>query len=48
MEGIEVFKKLRDACDEVIKSYESKDETVIATALGKFMLLMLELDAIKL
>lgn len=47
MEGIELFKKLRDACDGVIKAYESNDEAAKETALGKFVLLMLELDAIK-
>jgi len=29
MDGIEIFIKLRDACNEVIKAYESKDETAI-------------------
>ena len=47
MEGIEVFKKLRDVCDEVIKAMESKDETAFENALGRFMLLMLQLDALK-
>lgn len=47
MEGIDVFKKLRDVCDEIVKAYESKDDTAIENGLGKFMLLMLQLDAIK-
>lgn len=47
MEGIEVFKKLKDICDEVIKAHESNDEQAMENAVGKFMLLMLRLDAIK-
>ncbi len=47
MDGIEIFIKLRDACNEVIKAYESKDETAIENALGKFMLLMVQLDCLK-
>lgn len=39
--------KLRDACNEVIKAYESKDETAIENALGKFVLLMVQLDCLK-
>lgn len=47
MEGVEIFKKLRDSCDEVIKAYESEDEAAIENALGKFLLLMFQLDALK-
>jgi 3-oxoacyl-(acyl-carrier-protein) synthase len=47
MESIEVFRKLRDVCDEVVKAMESEDEAAIENALGKFMLLMVKLDAIK-
>lgn len=47
MESIEIFKKLRDVCDEVIKAIESNDDAAIENALGKFMLLMVQLDAIK-
>lgn len=47
MDSIEIFKKLRDVCDEVVKAYESKDEAAIEGALGKFMLLMVQLDCLK-
>ncbi|MHB8983757.1 MAG: hypothetical protein ACYC4E_00180 [Carboxydocellales bacterium] len=47
MEGIELFIKLRDACDAVVKAYESDDAEAIQNSLGRFMLLMIQLDAIK-
>ena len=47
MEGIEVFKKLRDVCDEVVKAYESNNEKEIEAAFGRFMMLAIQLDAIK-
>lgn len=46
MEGIEVFKKLGKACDDVVKAYESGNETEIENALGRFMLLMIQMDSI--
>ncbi len=47
MEPIDVFKKLRDTCDEVVKALESKDEEATEMALAKFMMLMVKLDALK-
>lgn len=47
MEGIEAFKKLRDVADDVVKAYESNDEKEIENAIGRFMLLMIQLDALK-
>lgn len=47
MEGIEVFKKLRDVCSEVVEAMETEDAEKVETALGKFMLLMVQLDALK-
>lgn len=47
MDSLEVFKKLRDACDEIIKAIEGNDESQLEIALGKFMLLMIQLDCIK-
>ncbi len=47
MEDIEVFKKLRDVCDEVIKAYKQGNEKAVEDALGRFMLLMMQLDALK-
>ena len=47
MEPIDVFRKLRDVCDEVVKALESKDEEAKETALAKFVLLMVRLEALK-
>lgn len=47
MEGIEVFKQLRDVCGEVVDALESNDKNKTEAALGKFMLLMVQLDALK-
>jgi hypothetical protein len=47
VEPLEMFKKLRDVCDEVVNAMESEDETATENALGKFMVLMMKLDALK-
>ncbi len=47
MEPIEVFKAMRDSCDEVVKAMESEDAEAIETAIGKFAVLMMKLDALK-
>jgi len=47
MGPIDVFRKLRDVCDEMVKAMESKDEKATETAFAKFMLLMVKLDALK-
>ena len=47
MEGIEFFKKLGKACDDVVKAYESNNESEIENAMGRFILLMIQLDALK-
>lgn len=47
MEGIEFFVKLRDASDDVVKAMESKDAKETENALGRFMLLMVQLNAMK-
>ena len=47
MDGLEVFKKLRDTCAEVVDALESEDAEKTETALGKFMLLMAQLDCLK-
>jgi len=46
VEGIEVFRKLRDACDDVVKAIESNDEKETENAIGRFMLLMMQLDTL--
>ncbi len=47
MEPVEMFKKLRDTCDDVVKAMESNNEKEIENALGRFMVLMIQLDALK-
>jgi hypothetical protein len=44
---IEVFKKIRDTCDDVIKAFESGDEKELENAAGRFVLLMVQLDSLK-
>lgn len=47
MEVIEVFKALRDVSAEVVEALESGDENKAETAIGKFFVLMLKLEALK-
>lgn len=47
MEPIEIFKKLRDTSDEVIKALEAEDAELTEAAMDKFILLMIKLDCIK-
>jgi uncharacterized MnhB-related membrane protein len=47
MDTIEIFKKMRDVCDCVVKALEAEDVEATEAALGKFMLLMVQLDALK-
>lgn len=47
LDGIEFFKKLRDVSDAVVQAMDSGDEEKIETALGRFMLLMVQMDALK-
>ena len=47
MEPLEMFRKMRDVCDEVIKGLESEDAEATESAMGKFIMLMLKLDALK-
>ena len=47
MEPIEMFRKLRDVSDEVVKAMEREDAEATENAMGKFMILMMKLDAIK-
>lgn len=44
---IESFKKLRDISDEIVKALESEDEKAFESAFGRFILLLLEFDALK-
>ena len=47
MEAIDIFKKIRDASDEVVKALESNDGKALEEATDKFMLLMIKLDCLK-
>jgi hypothetical protein len=47
MEPIEMFKKLRDISDEIIKALESEDEKAAESAMGRFVMLMVQLDCLK-
>lgn len=47
MEQIEFFVKLRDACDAIIKANETNDMQEFENAIGRFLLLMVQLDALK-
>lgn len=47
MDGIEVFRKLRDVCNEIVTAYDTGNESDLENAMGKFMVLAVQLDAIK-
>jgi hypothetical protein len=47
MEGIETFTKIRDVCDDIIKAYESEDEKELESAMGRFILLCIQMQALK-
>ncbi|KLU64031.1 hypothetical protein DEAC_c40250 [Desulfosporosinus acididurans] len=47
MDILEMFKKLRDVSGEVVEALENGDEEKAKTAMGKFLLLMIQLDALK-
>ena len=45
LEGIEVFKRIRDVCDDILKAYESENEKEFEAAMGRFLMLMIELQS---
>lgn len=47
MDTIETFKKMRDVCDCVVKALEAENKEATEAAPGRFMLLMVQLDALK-
>jgi hypothetical protein len=47
MEPIEVFKKLRDVSNEIVEALETEDAEKTETAIGKFMYLMVQINALK-
>jgi hypothetical protein len=46
MEPIEAFKKLRDVCDDIVTAYENDDEKEIESAMGRFLFLCMQLQAL--
>lgn len=44
MEPIEMFKKMRDACGDVVAAMENEDEKEIESALGRFIFVCIQLD----
>jgi hypothetical protein len=44
VDPIEAFKKLRDVCDDVVKAYEKEDEKEIESAMGRFLVLCMQLQ----
>lgn len=47
MESIEIFKKLRDVCAEIVEAYEQENEELLETAMGKFIVLMIKAQHMK-
>lgn len=47
MDQLEFFKKLRDVSNDMVVALEGEDETALATAMGAFLLLMMQADALK-
>lgn len=47
MDVLEMFKKLRDVSGEVVEALENEDTEKTETAMGKFLLLMVQLEALK-
>lgn len=46
-ESIEFFKKLRDISGEIVDAYEKEDEKELESAMGRFVFLMVQADALK-
>lgn len=47
MEGKEFFVKLRDASNDIVQAHEEEDLEALESALGKFMVLMIQAEALK-
>lgn len=45
--GIESIKRIRDACDAIVQASEVEDAQAMETALGKFLLTLIQLGAMK-
>lgn len=44
MKAIDMYKKLRDVSDDVVKAMESENEKEIESALGRFLFVCMQLD----
>lgn len=47
MEPIEIFRKLRDISGEAVTALEAEDTEAAESAIGRFVFLMMQLDALK-
>lgn len=47
MEQIEVFKKFRGICDDIVNAYEKEDEKELETAMGRFLYLCMQLQSLE-
>lgn len=45
--GIEAIRRLRDACDAIVQVSDTEDEQAMEAALGKFLLTLMQLNAMK-
>lgn len=46
-ETIEMYKKLRDVCDDIVRAYENEDEKELESAVGRFILVCMQLQTLK-
>jgi hypothetical protein len=44
---IEFFKKLHEVTGDIVQSFEKEDEKEIESAIGRFIMLMLQADSFK-
>lgn len=44
MDPVEMFKQIRDACDAVVRAFESNDQGAIELAIANFAAVITKLD----
>lgn len=47
MDGLDFFRKLRDVTSSIVDAMEKEDAEALENAMGKFLYLMVQADAIK-
>jgi len=47
MDLLEAFKKIRDVSGEIVEALENEDAEKLEVSMGKFVLLMLQMEALK-